>query len=398
MSKGKFALLSRCAISPVVEIENSITLVEDGKISNIGKQRDFDIPPDFQIIDTGNWTVAPGFIDIHNHGGMGKMVDEGGFETIKVNSIRLVETGCTAWLPTVDSLYGVQQTTKAKKELTQGSKVLGIHMEGPFLTPKGLNDIQGIDYGVEKPSLEKFQGFIDASEGYLKIMGVSVELDGILPIIQELKALGVVPAIAHSTKATYEQFLVGVENGIRHVTHTFNVMTGLHQRKPGVVGGALTCERVTNEIISDGFHVSPVAIDILLRCKGIDHVCIITDNTSVAGLSDGEYELGGAKIIKKDGITRYANSNEGIDHTMAGSEWPMNHNVKFMIDKVGVGLVDAVMMATQNPAKIIGMDDSIGSLAPGKSADLIAMDDELNIHLTMIDGEICFDPHELTIR
>ena len=222
-------------------------------------------------------------------------------------------------------------------------------------------------------------------------MGVSVELEGADAVISELRNLGVVPAIAHSTKATYEQFLRGVELGIRHVTHTYNVMTGLHHRKPGVVGGALTCDQVTNELISDGKHVSPTAMDILIRCKGVDKVTVISDNTSVAGLPDGEYHMQGRDIIKKDGVTRFIDSTPDMDHTMAGSEWPMNHNVNVLIKNVGVKMQDAIQMATLNPARVVGLDGKKGSLEPGKDADIIVVDEDMNVYLTFVKGKIFYN-------
>jgi N-acetylglucosamine-6-phosphate deacetylase len=395
MTGNKFAILSNRIITPLLDLKKAVVLIEGEKILEVRGQDESPIPGEFQIINVGEKIVAPGFIDLHNHGGMGKMVDEGGRTTVEINSQRLPGTGCTSWLPTVDTLFGVKEVAAAIKNGDKGAEIAGIHMEGPFLTPKDIKGIQGIDFGIEKPSLEKLNEFVEASEGFLRIMGLSVELEGADLVIKELRKLGVVPAIAHSTKASYEQFMRAVEMGIRHVTHTYNVMTGLHQRKPGVLGGALTCAQVTNEIISDGFHVSPVAIDILLRCKGTDKVCVITDNTSVAGLPDGEYEMIGGRMIKKNGVTRYLNSTDDQDHTMAGSEWPMNHNVWTLIDKVNVSIPDAIKMASLNPAKVIGADKRIGSIEPGKDANIIVVDEKMNVYLTLVKGKVCHDPQEI---
>jgi len=392
MNNTKFSFLSKRIVTPLSEIRDGVVLIEGEKIVAVGSQQNIATPDDYRIVNLGDKIIAPGFIDLHNHGGMGKMVDEGGAETVRQNSTRLIETGCTAWLPTVNSLFGVKEIVKVIKEGTTGAEVAGIHMEGPFLSPKGISKIQGVDNGLEKPSLGRFYEFFEAAEGHLKIMGVSVELEGADDVIKELRKLGVLPAIAHSVGASYEQFLRAVELGIRHVTHTYNVMTPLHQRFPGVVGGALTCEQVSNEIISDGFHVSPVAMDILLRCKGTDKVCVITDNSSVAGLPDGEYQMRGSTIVKKDGVSRYANSTSADDHTIAGSEWPINHNVWTLIDKVHVQLADAVKMASLNPARVIGLDYRIGSLEPGKDATFIAVDERMNVCLTLIKGQLRYDP------
>jgi N-acetylglucosamine-6-phosphate deacetylase len=168
-------------------------------------------------------------------------------------------------------------------------------------------------------------------------------------------------------------------------------MTGLHHRFPGVTGGALTCDQVTGELIADGVHVSPVAMDVLVRCKGTDKICLITDNTAVAGLPDGEFELGGRKLVKKDGVTRFANSTADMDHTMAGSEWPINRGVRNLVNYVGVSLADAVKMASLNPARVIGMDKTKGSLESGKDADIIVFDDVINVQLTFVKGKVEFD-------
>ncbi len=393
---SKFAIFSKKILTPYKELKNSVLLVEGEKILGIEKQENFELPEGFKKVDVGSRIVSPGFVDIHNHGGMGMMVAADGKKAVEANAKRLPETGCTTWLPTVNTLQSIPEVVAFIEEKNSGcTSVPGIHMEGPFLTPKDIKEIKGIDAGLEVPSVERFDEFYDASQGYLLMMGISVELEHADDVIREMQKHHVVPACAHSTKATYEQFMHGVDVGIKHVTHTYNVMTGLHHRKPGVAGGALTCNRVTNEIISDGFHVSPVAIDVLLRCKGTEKVCIITDNTSVAGLPDGEYDLNGRQLIKKNGVTRFKDSNSDMDHTMAGSEWPINHNVRVMTEDVGTKLVDAARMASLNPARVVGLDDRIGSLEQGKDADITVIDEELNVFLTLVKGKTAYDPEGL---
>jgi N-acetylglucosamine-6-phosphate deacetylase len=391
MQKNKFAIKSKRMITPLQEICDAIVLVDGKKIIAVGQQKNHLIPEGYQVIDVEDKILAPGFIDIHNHGGMGMMVSDRGEEAVHVNAERLVETGCTSWLPTVNNLNILPGIVSTINNPPNGAQTAGIHMEGPFLTPKAIKGIAGIDDGLQVPSVKRFMEFYEASQGHLKLFGLSVELLHADEIILEMRKLGVVPAIAHSTKATYEQFMQAVELGIRHVTHTYNVMTGLHHRKPGVVGGALTCDQVTAELISDCEHVSPVAMDILIRCKGTDKVCIISDNTSVAGLPDGEYEMSGRKLTKKDGVTRYADSSPDMDHTMAGSEWPINYNVSNLIERVGVRCADAIKMATLNPARVIGIDNKKGSIEPGKDADLIVVDQNMNVYLTMVKGSILYN-------
>ena len=394
MHENKYALISSRVITPLQVIRDGVVLVEGGKISSVGKQSNIPIPENYRKIDLGNLIIAPGFIDIHNHGGMGMTVSLDGEKALKAVCPRLVETGCTGWLPTVNTMQGLSAVVEWIKKMPGGTEVLGIHMEGPFLAPKDVKGIPGLNAGLETPSLERFNEFVQAAQGYLKIMGISIESEMADEIIMEMRRLGIVPAVAH-TKATYEQFMRSVELGIRHVTHTYNVMTGLHHRNPGVVGGALTCDQVTGELIADGVHVSPVAMDVLVRCKGTDKICVVTDNTAVAGLPDGEFELGGRKLVKKDGVTRFANSTADMDHTMAGSEWPINRGVRNLVREVGVSLADAIKMASLNPARVIGMDKSKGSLETGKDADIIVFDDDINVQLTFVKGKLEFDPGSL---
>jgi N-acetylglucosamine-6-phosphate deacetylase len=167
-------------------------------------------------------------------------------------------------------------------------------------------------------------------------------------------------------------------------------MTGLHHRKPGAVGGALTCDQVSAELIADGYHVSPPAMDILIRCKGPDQVAVITDNVPLAGLPDGTYPMYGGTVVKRNGISRLQGSTSDMDGTMAGSEWPLNHNVHNLVNLVGITLPNAIRMATLTPATIIGLDALKGSIEPGKDADVAVIDEAIQVYLTMVRGQIVF--------
>jgi N-acetylglucosamine-6-phosphate deacetylase len=384
-----YAIKTHRLITPLQDVRDAVVLVKGGKIAFAGRQDNVAVPEGARVIHAGDKIVAPGFIDLHHHGAMGAYAAEGP-EAVKKIGQYLAKTGTTGWLPTVIAPEGIKGIVTAKREGTGGADVIGIHMEGPFLAPKRVAGQEAMDEHLRMPSIEAFLQFVDAAEGNLKLMGLAPELDGALELIGEMRRAGVVPAVAHS-KATYEQFVMAVEAGARHITHTYNVMSGLHHRAPGVVGGALTCDQVTAELVSDGFHVSPVAMDILVRCKGADKVAVITDNVPLAGLPDGVYEMFGRKVVKENGISRLAGTTPDQDHTMAGSEWPMNHNVFNLIDLVGVSLVDAIRMATLTPATIVDVDRSKGSIEPGKDADLVVIDEKMRVHLTMVRGEIVFE-------
>jgi N-acetylglucosamine-6-phosphate deacetylase len=382
------AIKTHRLITPLQYLRDAVVLIEGEKIASVGRQHDILVPDGAKVIDVGDKIVAPGFIDLHHHGAMGSYAAEGA-EAVKKIGQYLVKTGTTSWLPTVNTLEAIKGILTAKEEGTGGADVIGIHMEGPFLAPKRIPGQEAVDQGLLKPSIKKFMQFVEAAEGNLKLMGIAPELDGALELIREMRRVGVVPAVAH-TKATYEQFMRAVEAGARHITHTYNVMTGMHHRRPGVVGGVLTCDQVTAELIADGYHVSPVAMDVLIRCKGADKVALVSDNVPLAGLPDGVYEMFGRTVIKKDGISRLEGSTPGMDGTMAGSEWPLNHGIYNLIDLVGVSLPNAIRMATLTPATVIGADSYEGSIEPGKDADLVAIDEKMQIYLTMVRGQVVF--------
>ena len=383
-----WALKAHRLITPLQDICDAVVLIEGQKIIAAGRQTNIAIPEAAQVIEAGDKTIVPGFIDLHHHGAVGAGADEGAAAVQKIGQY-LVKTGTTSWLPTVWTLESLHGIVQAKKEGTGGADVLGIHMEGPFLSPKGIAAADGFENRLQKPSIQSFQQFMEAAEGNLRLMGVAPELEGAWELIREMRRVGVVPAIAH-TKGTYEQFMKAVEAGARHVTHTYNVMTGLHHRKPGAVGGALSCDQVTAELIADGYHVSPPAMDILIRCKGPEQVAVITDNVPLAGLPDGTYSMYGGTVVKKGGISRLEGSTSDMDGTMAGSEWPLNHNVHNLVDLVGVTLPNAIRMATLTPATIIGLDTLKGSIEPGKDADLAIVDEAVQVYLTMVRGQVVY--------
>ncbi len=384
-----YAIKARRIITPLRDLRDAVVLIDQDKIVAVGRQEYIVIPEGTMTIEVGDKIVVPGFIDLHHHGAVGVLASEGA-EAVQKIAQYLAKTGTTGWLPTVNSLESLSGILSAKRAGTGGAEVIGIHMEGPFLAPKSLPGYEVVDQHLRKPSVSELMQFVEAAEGNLKLMGIAPELDGALELISQMRQVGVVPAIAH-TKATYEQFMRAVEAGASHVTHAYNVMTGFHHRKPGVVGGVLICDQVTCELIADGYHVSPVAMDILLRCKGVDKVAVVTDSTALAGMPDGVYDLFGRKIVKEKGVSRLAGSTPDMDHTMAGSEWPMNHDLRNLVELVGVPLPQAIRVATLTPAMIIDIARHKGSLEVGKDADLVVIDDRLQVYLTMVRGSIVYD-------
>jgi len=385
---GKLAIKAARALTPLQDLRDAVILIQDDRIEAVGRQAHIAIPEDAQVMDVGDRIVAPGFIDVHNHGGYGKMAGEGA-EAVKHVARWLAQTGTTSWLTTVNSVESVRGVAQAVREGIDGTSIPGIHCEGPFQAPKNL---PGRPF-QEKPlaDIELYHKMLKAGEGLIRIMDCAPELPGAMDLIPEIVRTGVTASCSH-TKTDYATFMRAVEAGIRHITHSYNVMTGMHHRRPNVAGGVLTCDAVVGELIADGYHVHPVAMDVLIRCKGFDKVCAVTDSVGLAGLPDGEYPRpNGRSVIKRGGILRSAGYDEMQDGSMAGSAWTMDHDLWTLVDKLGVRLQDVVRMATLTPATSAGLAEDIGSLDAGKSADLAVIDERVNVYLTMVHGEVVYE-------
>ena len=392
---AKLAIQTLRLLTPLQELRDAVILIEGDRIKAVGQRANVPIPEGYELWDVGERFVAPGLIDIHNHGGNGYFAREGA-QAVQEISKWLVTTGTTSWLPTVGDIEGIRGVVEAMKLGVAGTAVDGIHGEGPFLYPKYL---PGESREPPPPAeISTYHELLEASEGHLRLMDCSPDLPGGLDLIREIHRSGVVASFAHG-EAGYDLFMRAVEAGIRHVTHTYNVMTGMHHRRPGAVGAALTCDALMCELNADGFHVHPVAMDVLIRCKGLDRVCLVSDTQAAAGLPDGEYDWSdrvidgefewvGVKLIKRDGMVRLAGLGDEVDGTISSSVWPVRRGVWNMVDKVGLGLKDALRLATINPARAVGLDREIGSLEPGKRADLIVLDEQVNISLVMVAGEV----------
>ncbi|HHW10759.1 MAG TPA: N-acetylglucosamine-6-phosphate deacetylase [Firmicutes bacterium] len=378
--------LAERMITPLEEYGPAAVLVEEDTIVAIGRSKEVPKPEEAEVVDLGRHCLVPGFVDIHIHGGLGKRASEGCAAVEKIAAY-LPATGTTSWLPTISAgkeIAGVLEAKERQQNGAIGGAIIeGIHLEGPYLAPKNLPGSAPEDNVPPRPSVSEYLAMWQAAGGQLKLMGLAPELDQALAVIAEMRRTGVVAAIAHS-KADYELFNRAVSAGLRHATHTYNVMSGLHHRKPGIVGGVLTNDQVTAELIADGYHVHPAAMEILLRCKGPDKVCLVTDNTQWAGLPDGDY----GTVIKENGVVRKKGYGPEVDHTLAGSVWPMNRCVANIAAVLGGCLRPAVQMATLNPARVIGLDGRIGSLEVGKEANFLAVDDEVNVHLAVVKGRV----------
>lgn len=340
------------------------------------------VPENAEIIDAAGKYVAPGLIDLHIHGYLGKDVCDGEEESIRTIAGGIVKNGVTGFLPTtmtVDKKVIVKalETCRALKEESKtwnGTTILGVHAEGPFINPKkkGAQDPQFI----LKPDAKFVKEYADI----IKVISLAPEMDEDFAAIKEIRRdTDVVISMGH-TDADYETALASTTVGVRHATHLFNAMSALAHRNPGVVGAAFNSD-VTTELIVDTFHVNPALYEIVYKIKG-DKLCFITDCLPAGGLPEGEYTLGGQKFISKGIECRL------LDGTIAGSILKLNKGVWNVYTHSTIPLYECVNCASLNPAKAIGIDKTKGSLEVGKDADIIITDKEFNVEKTIIGGTI----------
>lgn len=355
-------------------IKQGAIRILDGKIAWIGHSSDVETanvssPPPDQIIDAQGGWLLPGFIDIHVHGGSGKdfmNATEEAFDEITTFHGR---NGTTAMLATTmtaskESIEEVLETTALyQKGQMPGARLIGVHLEGPFINKKWIG-AQNPAY-VTPPNLEWVQDWVARYPGLIQIVTMAPELEGAAPLIRWLTEQDIVASCGH-TDAAYSQIIDAVGHGLRHAVHTYNAMTPLHHREPGTVGAILTQNRMSAEIIADGHHVHPEAIRLLARSKPKDKLILITDAIVAAGLGDGNYELGGLDVVVQDGVARL---KEGS--SLAGSTLTMINAFRFALQHLEIDIEQASRLASANAAKAIGIYDETGSIAVGKSADLV---------------------------
>lgn len=377
-------------LTPLESIAPGTILIEDEKIVSVGRSTEVFIPAGATVIGAADKTVVPGFIDTHTHGRDGTYFGEDLETTVELCE-SIVSTGVTSLLPTLASLLPIQYTLEmvldriavvrqVMMQDTSGAEILGIHMEGPFLSSADTARGSQLATNLRKPSVEELHRMVEASQGTIRKVSIAPELDGALDVIREMVKLDIVPCAGHSA-ATYEQAVEAVQAGLSCAVHVFNGMIPFHHRRPGLLGAVLTCDEINAELIADGQHVSPVAMEILLRCKGVDGVHLITDNTIWAGMPNGTYKDGDRTIVKEDHRACV------MGGTLVGSVAPMNLCVGNIVRSVGYSLAEAIKMASLIPAVVIGVDDRKGSLEPGKDADLVVIDEEVGVYMTMVKGQ-----------
>ena len=340
------------------------------------------VPADAEIIDAAGKYVAPGLIDLHIHGYLGKDVCDGSVESMKTICEGIVKNGVTGFLPTtmtvsMDVIIKALETCRSLMEESKtwnGTTILGVHAEGPFINTK-KKGAQNPEY-ILVPSAEFVKEYADV----IRIISLAPEMDENFKEITKMrKETDVVVSMGH-TDADYETAMAATNVGVRHATHLFNAMSPLAHRNPGVVGAALNSD-VTVELIVDTFHVNPALYNMVYKLKG-DKLCFITDCLPAGGLPEGEYTLGGQKFVSKGIECRLP------DGTIAGSILALNKGVWNVYTNSDIPLYECVNCASLNPANAIGIGNKKGSLEVGKDADIIITDCEFNVEKTIIGGTV----------
>ena len=385
----RIIIINGTIITPFHLVSGKAIIIEKGKIIEIVNKEELKTATltGVEVIEAKDKFIVPGYIDIHIHGGGGSDVMDGDYEAINQIAITHSHFGTTSFLPTTMTMSkdkiirSLRSICEAVKKGTEGAEILGIHMEGPYINPEKKGAQKEID--IREPSIEEFSEFNKASGNLIRLVTIAPEMPGAIDLIKYLYKQGIIASVGHSN-ATYVQTRAGIQAGLSHVTHTFNAMRELHHREPGVVGAALTSPELTVEVIADGIHIHPIVLKILTKIKEAEEIVLITDAMRAAGLKEGTYDLGGQEVIVTKGQARLK------DGTLAGSVLTMDKAVKNMASKVGVPLPKAIQMASFNPARSIGIDDKKGSLEPGKDADIVILNKNLETELTIVAGKIVY--------
>jgi len=373
-------------ITPIEWIESPIVVVEDGHITALQSRSDAEIPAG-RLLDFPDLILAPGFIDIHIHGGAGRDAMEADESALAQIERQLAKHGVTAYLPTtvtasqekiLKALGGLGELIATANKNQGRAAPLGIHLEGPFISheKRGVHPPENL----LPPSPQAFDRFWQASAGNISIMTIAPELPGAVETIQYARTLGVHSSLGHSN-ATYQEALSGISAGADHATHTFNAMRTLDHREPGILGAVLEDNELTADIIADGIHVHPNVLKLFLRSKGADRAILITDAISATGMPDGVYSLGGLEVQVSNGRCEFRGK-------LAGSVLTLDRAIRNVMSFAGWQLQQAIKLATLNPAKRLGISNQRGLLAPGRRADLVVLTPEGEVAHTIIGGEI----------
>lgn len=356
--------------------------ITDGKMELL--QPDAPIEKDANVIDAAGKKVVPGFIDVHSHGAVGVDVNAATAEDYEKICRFAAGNGTTSWLCSVltdtkeQTEWCIDEFKKHQKMEHKGANLLGIHLKRPFLASEYKGAMP--EYLLQKNNMPLLREYQERAEGNIRYITISPEVEGIVDDIPAMKELGITVAIGHSG-ADYDTSWAAINNGAACCTHTFNAMKLLHQHFPAIMGAALESD-IYCEAICDGRHLHPGTVRLLLKVKGMDRVVAITDSIMAAGLPDGKYKLGVNDVVVEDGDAKLAENG-----VRAGSTLTQNVALKNLLAFTGKTLEEILPLLTENPAKLIGVFESKGSIADGKDADIVLLDADNEVADVFVGGK-----------
>ncbi|WP_370414075.1 N-acetylglucosamine-6-phosphate deacetylase [Streptomyces fradiae] len=366
-------------VLPTGTVENGRVIVENGRIAGAAhaEARTLDL--------SGHWLV-PGFVDMHNHGGGGASFTSGTVDEILTGVRTHQQHGTTTVVASfvTGDMDFLTQRAGLLSELAEQGDLAGIHFEGPFISPcrKGAHD----ETLLRDPDPAEVRKLIDAARGQARMVTLATELPGGLDSVRLLAEHGVIAAIGH-TDATYEQTQAAIDAGATVATHLYNAMPALGHRAPGPIAALLEDERITVELINDGTHLHPAALELAFHHAGPERVAFITDAMDAAGFGDGRYMLGPLEVEVKDSVARLVEGG-----SIAGSTLTLDRAFKRAATIDGLPVESVVQAISANPAKLLGVYDRVGSLEPGKDADLVVLDADFELKGVMRKGAWVVEP------
>jgi N-acetylglucosamine-6-phosphate deacetylase len=381
--------------TPTQVIPDGIVLVENQHIRAIGKRGDFTTPANARRVNARGGNIAPGFVDMHMHGVRNHDVMDRQVASLQAMSALLPRYGVTSFVPTTVTAplsavaEALQIAREAKRAEMIGAEILGLHIEGPYLCAQ-QRGAHRLDL-LRTPQPDDIAMFSQHSD-VIRSFTLAPELPGALDLIRALKERGILVSAGH-TDAIDEEMERAVEAGLSHVTHMFGNMGTLRRvnlrRVAGVVETTLLDDRLTTEVIGDGYHISPSLMKLILKIKGPERLAVVTDASPLMGLPPGAYQVWGIDVILEESIAFVADRS-----SYAGSVVPMDRCLRQVIAHTGVSLRDALRMLTLTPATILGVANRKGSLEVGKDADIVILDHQLNVAQTIVTGRVVFSAAE----
>jgi len=377
------ALTDARVLTPDEVIERGTVLIDGGRIVEMGPS--VSLPPGAQVTRLPNLTLAPGFIDLHVHGGGGFGVATTDPEEIRSYARWVVTKGVTSFLATMcaadqeEALGFLRAGARAAGSIPDGASLLGVNLEGPFVSPFRRGALP--ESWPLPPDMRAFDGLVEAAGGHLRVMTLAPELPRADSVLRAALSRGVVAAVGH-TDARYEEAARAFAAGASLLTHAFNAMRPFHHRDPGPVGAAADAPGAVVELIADGVHLHPATVGLLVRALGPERVALVTDGVTPAGMASGNFRVGGQEALLQDGRVLLA------DGTIAGSAATLDQAVRSIVRWGIADLPDAVRMASSVPAAVLGLGERKGRIAPGYDADLVALDGELEVVMTWVGGQM----------